>query len=511
MIKVLLADDNKLSLQYFSELIRWEDYGFQLVSRAVDGEEAWRDFQTFHPQVVIADIQMPILSGIQLAQKVLEAAPGTVFLFLSSYKEFQYARAALQLKVYDYLLKHETTENVLIKKLLEIKAHLGQETRKRQLLAREEAISLFLKPQRPDSPPPAPAFLTARYDCIYLELEHAFPFAVQQFAFCLSSSRKLPDRDLVSEYCAETFSSVLVILPLPGEQFLLITEPNDNPFDFCCALQRGIRKQFGISGSIVILQKNSSILECAALYERFRCSLTQIYFYPSGSIIEAAYLLPAQPCSLPEFPHWQDGVLPGSAPALLEQQFHLICAAKDYSAFCHTAVQWLNLLLSYDRHLVDPSSGQIISMFTPGKFPQGFEVDAMYQFIRDNIEELIAILSRYPIQEFSPQIREAIFLISQHYGSDNLTVEWIAEKLRISSSSLNALFKKETGFTPWKVIVNTRLKQARLLLTQGYSPNEVYLQTGYSSLSYFSKAFKKAYGISPQEWKRRYDYETHQA
>ena len=64
MIRVLLADDNKSSLDYFAEMIDWERYGFQLVSTAVDGENAWMDFQKHHPQLVITDIQMPVLSGI---------------------------------------------------------------------------------------------------------------------------------------------------------------------------------------------------------------------------------------------------------------------------------------------------------------------------------------------------------------------------------------------------------------------------------------------------------------
>lgn len=505
MIKVLLADDNKLSLQYFSQLVRWEDYGFQLISKAVDGEEAWRDFQKYHPQVVIADIQMPILSGIQLAEKVLKAAPGTVFLFLSSYKEFQYARAALQLKVYDYLLKHETTQSTMAKKLTEIKTHLKQETAKRQLLAKEEASSLFLKPRCTNPMPENLVFLTGRYDCFFLETEHPLSFASQEFASYLSAKHQ-PSANTLAEYCGETLPDIQVVIPLECQQFLFITEPQKNPFDFCCQIQRKIKDRFNLLCSIVILLKNQSILECASFYERVCPRLTQIYFYPQGSIIEAPYLMASgQAQTLSVFPHWEADSISHKTLTLLEQQYDFFCVSKNYPSFCTTAQQWLSTLRSYDRRVVDPSSGEIVSLLSPEEIPGGFEVNTMYLFIRKKFEELIRILSLCPIQEFSSQIKEAVYLISQNYHLDSLTVEWIADKLKISTSSLNTLFKRETGFTPWKVIVNTRLHQARLLLEQGISPNRVCALTGYNSLSYFSKAFKKAYGVSPQDWKRRHD------
>ena len=90
MIRVLLADDNTVSLEYFSTLIDWEHYGFQVVSTAVDGEEALYEFHRLRPEVVITDIKMPTMTGIELAERIHETSPQTVVLFLSSYSEFTY-------------------------------------------------------------------------------------------------------------------------------------------------------------------------------------------------------------------------------------------------------------------------------------------------------------------------------------------------------------------------------------------------------------------------------------
>lgn len=511
MIKILLADDNKMSLQYFSELIHWEDYGYQLVATAVDGENAWYDFQKYMPQVVIADIQMPILSGIDLAKKVLSIAPDTVFLFLSSYSEFQYARAALQLKVYDYLLKHETTKKVLIEKLHEIRIHIYQEQKTQRLLAKEEVLSLFLHKQNTaHSRDEVPLSLSMKYDCFFLEQQHTFSFLLENLNHCSFDEYKLSTESLI-EHCYQNFCNSVVMVPISEFQFLLLTSPNHNPFDFCCQLQRSFMSAFSCSFSIVIIKKDQTIQECASSYENIKSLLSQVYFYPSSSIIEGMYLTPQQSSSFPYDFKEQCAILSRDTLSLMDQQYQAISYTKDYTCFCQIAEEWIKILLSYDRHVIHPSSGQILSLFSDEVCHLGCDINAVYQWIRQKFVLLIDILSLGNTPPLSSVTREAIFMISNHYSNYNLNVEWIADKLQISSSTLNTLFKKETGYTPWKIIVNTRLSHARELLVQGHdTPTQICYKTGYNSLSYFSKSFKKAYGLSPQEYRRKQIYEMDQ-
>ncbi len=508
MIRVLLADDNKMSLQYFSELIRWEDYGYQLIATAVDGEDAWNLFQDHHPEVVIADIQMPVMSGIKLAEKILHIAPDTVFLFLSSYKEFHYAHAALKLKVYDYLLKHETTERTLIQKLTDIRAHLDWENKKRQLLAKENISRIFLcKEEKTVVSDPDALFLKETYDCFFIEQEHPFPF-ISQILKEYPLVGKTSLKKTLNEHSVEHISSLVHLIAVSEYQYILITPPCENPFDFCCQLQEELKNNGSPIYSVVILQKNRSIKECAGFYKDIAGILSQIYFYPPASIIEGSYLKPQNAYTFPEAFGQQYSPLHHDLLPIMDQQFKAIAALKDYSAFCYIADKWLKILLSYDRHIVDPATGHIVSLFSEHDTPASCDVMAVYRFVRKKFTVLTDILSLCRVPEFSPLIREAVFIISMHYSNYDLTVDWIAKKMKISSSSLNALFKKETGYTPWKVIINTRLLHAHRLIEQGFAPHDVYVQVGYNSLSYFSKAFKKAYGISPQQYKRGQEHET---
>ncbi len=142
MISILIADDNRISLKYFSELVPWEEYGYCLAATAIDGEDAWEKFQKFVPQVVVTDIQMPVMSGIQLAERIMKEAPDTVIVFLSSYSEFKYAQAALQLKVYGYLLKHETEKDMLVDQLQRIRQQIVLQSRQNRLLAKQEWLEI---------------------------------------------------------------------------------------------------------------------------------------------------------------------------------------------------------------------------------------------------------------------------------------------------------------------------------------------------------------------------------
>ena len=107
MYKVMLAEDNKFALAHFVNMIKWEDFGFTLVSSAIDGIEAWEEFCKYSPDLVITDVQMPGLSGIEFAGKIKEKRQDTVVIFLSSYDEFDYARSAIDLNVREYILKQE--------------------------------------------------------------------------------------------------------------------------------------------------------------------------------------------------------------------------------------------------------------------------------------------------------------------------------------------------------------------------------------------------------------------
>ena len=105
MIKVLIVDDEKYVRMGIKGDTDWPLIGCEVVGEAANGEEALEVAEATRPDLVISDIRMPKMDGIELAEKLLDKYPETKIIFLTAYSEFEYARQAVRLGVSDYLLK----------------------------------------------------------------------------------------------------------------------------------------------------------------------------------------------------------------------------------------------------------------------------------------------------------------------------------------------------------------------------------------------------------------------
>ena len=110
--KILIADDNQLTLQSMQNTIPWNEWGFELIGFAENGNEAWQKIQELHPDIVILDIHMPGLNGLEVAGLVQKLKHPPLIILLSAYDKFTYAKTGLRLGVFDYLLKPLDTDEL---------------------------------------------------------------------------------------------------------------------------------------------------------------------------------------------------------------------------------------------------------------------------------------------------------------------------------------------------------------------------------------------------------------
>ena len=105
MTSVMIVDDEKYVRMGIKEQTDWDLIGCEVVAEAANGEEALKKAEETRPDLVISDIRMPKMDGIELAEKLLDRFPSTKVIFLTAYNEFEYARQAVRIGVSDYLLK----------------------------------------------------------------------------------------------------------------------------------------------------------------------------------------------------------------------------------------------------------------------------------------------------------------------------------------------------------------------------------------------------------------------
>ncbi len=103
MLKLLIVDDERIIRETMATIIDWNTLDIQLIGTAKDGIEAYNIILDEYPDIVLTDIKMPALSGIELIAKIHEINPQTQFIILSGYGEFEYAKKAMQYGVKHYL------------------------------------------------------------------------------------------------------------------------------------------------------------------------------------------------------------------------------------------------------------------------------------------------------------------------------------------------------------------------------------------------------------------------
>ncbi|MEG1066184.1 MAG: response regulator, partial [Erysipelotrichaceae bacterium] len=122
MYKVLIVDDEKLIRITLKNIIDWEEHDCEIVGLAKDGEEAYNMFLELNPQIIITDLKMPKLDGLELIKKVKAVNRNVQVAVLSNYNDFDLVRTAMKYGAFDYLMKVTLEDEELIKTIEQMKA-----------------------------------------------------------------------------------------------------------------------------------------------------------------------------------------------------------------------------------------------------------------------------------------------------------------------------------------------------------------------------------------------------
>ena len=137
MLKLLLADDEELSVRMLKNLINWQSYGIQIVGSANNGIEAWELYLRERPDIILTDIRMPGMDGLELTRKIKEVDSSAEIILISAYADFEYARRAIALGGANYLLK-PVDELELEKALRKITEKIDSQKATRRMLQNAE-------------------------------------------------------------------------------------------------------------------------------------------------------------------------------------------------------------------------------------------------------------------------------------------------------------------------------------------------------------------------------------
>ncbi|WP_127586354.1 response regulator [Paenibacillus koleovorans] len=223
MLKVMLVDDETKIVEGLTVMIDWNKYGFEICGRARNGLEALQIARQLEPDLIVTDIRMPQMDGLELIREWKSTHPQTQFIILSGFTEFQYAKQAMQLGVRHYVLK-PIEETALEASLVEVArsiASLREEESELNLLRSRSAAYLELQRENMLRDWIHAGKHTDEIIASLHELEVDFPYSSNSSLALVRSDGKLwnePDLSVVSTVLTETLPDLSASYPFRFEE-----------------------------------------------------------------------------------------------------------------------------------------------------------------------------------------------------------------------------------------------------------------------------------------------------
>ena len=535
MQKVVIADDEPKVSRLIRELIRWDELDLQLVGICPDGQKALSLIQSEKPDIVITDIRMPVLSGLNLIKSAFEENLPIHFIVVSGYRYFEYAHTALKYGVEDYLLKpiDEEELNAALKRICteenekkQEKAYLSSMERKfsgsRYILHREWAESLMN--------PTAQSLLSVSSAEYGLDFQPGVYLALAVKADRQPDVARSPEQEkMLQEKMIQAIEkdfrplvSELAVVPEKAQKllvFLNYTEQNQaavqqQVFLFLTHLKNcandfsGYTVSLGISSAAKDLeQAGTLLLEAQQVLDQRILEGTGICLRNGGG---KSLRRPQEQAA--EVIRVKGNNVLKAAETLQPEQL----ANGIVGCFAEAEGETVPGCTYYAL------SGQLIETFLSGT---GGEKDEWLKTSCDECREraenctsvrrlreeltggLTGVLQQWKArlqeQERRP-VQEAIRYIRRNYA-EKITLENAAAASGFNANYFSDLFKRETGRNFTDYLVDVRMNAAKELLRDSTKTvYEVADSVGYKDSKFFSQQFTKTVGIKPTEYRKIY-------
>ena len=506
MYKVMLVDDEKLITEGLKNLIDWEKLNLEVVATANNGEEALRKLKEEKVHIVITDINMPVMTGLDLIKEVKGKDNKTNFIILSGYDEFSYAKKAIEYGVDSYILKpidEEELEKTLIKLLARIEKSKKE---KKDVLYKNTKLLQFINGK------------INKEEILKIEDELNIPLRGKSYTVSSiilnkknEDGRYINIDEIIEEYSGRTYE---LLHKFDGQTILINSWDSDIKNEDILKYFNFIKDKLieKIEGDVFIavgdvtkdidLLKNSlnssNKLKKYILTEGTNICLTSedvtnIKDYKTNFSKEIE--------RLNKIIIEKDG---SGAKMFLEGLIDDIALTPkniyDLSIRVVMLIDKISDEFKVDKKYVkDSLSSNIVELCSESTR------DSIKAFLASEIEELISVMYS-TTKRYSPVVSQIVSNIEERY-SEELSLKTLAYQYNINSSYLGRIFTKEVGmsFSDYlNKVKNTKAKE--LILETNMKINDIAKAIGYTDTSYFYRKFKKYYGICPSTLREMKNY-----
>jgi len=532
MIKVLLADDEKLALDYLENIIDWEYYGFKLVGATVNAEKALSIYRKYRPELIISDVKMPGMSGIDFAQTIRENDKNSRILFLSGYRDFNYAKQAIRLGVDDYLLKSDIDEESFLKKILKLKEEIEKEQSKNHYTTSIILQELFQKntdEKRYKGILDEDEYVKIHKKYYYLILAmKTAPCFIYEYISNDNEDKSLDDfelKKLCDEQSTDETFKTISFFPIGNGEYLLILDMTENIisqaeiynrlYKFALRIYNNINCNSG-SYFAFYYAKGSSVRQFGRFYTNNKEQLMVRYVKEQTQVIELKNKeeldkkyqnLNVPSVSADEI--YRD--IKNTAVAKVNQyidKIKLSIEQEDYYIYLWYVRNIIEALSRFEKFLIGEKSGRQFLLSETNVSFNPWNPNNIVEYFQYKLDQIRSISNESKHNAYSRVITEAIKYIQKNYSRMDLSLESIANHVNLSVSWLSTKFKDEVGVGINDFLNNLRIQKAMQMFdSRDYMIYEVAEKVGFTSSQYFSKIFKQLTGLTPNEYKRETSHE----
>ena len=486
MYNVLIIDDEKFIRKSIRNRIEWEEYGFEVTAEADNGEKGMEVVREVRPDLVIVDIRMPVMDGLAFITEAKKHLPECVYVIMSAYSDFEYARKAIQIGIEDYVLKPVEEEEMYkilekakkkldkIQFMKQMKGGHGEKKEKEISGTQLQAIVFWNKEE---------------------EYGGKLEERISEHAYMKEKNAKLYFMDGYSrEHC-----------------FLYLVEgENFHKDDIKKMLEEILAQEGGgVKAAYSEIYAGTEVKRAAAECIQI---LQRKIFYPEKSVFCIDHFR-QENTGEETYRKTKERLLQAERD-FLKQEYEK--AVQEFSVVIDQIVAKENTTADMEEVIAE-----IICFFSHYREQQISQTDRNILFHRfesrdfllsyDTVEELKEDLKSLfrSFMEFSGNSKEKETIDSvreyiQENYAENLNVSEIAARFYLNPSYFSTLFKEKTGMKLTSYIEGIRMEKAKEYLKNDvWSITKIALETGYSDSNYFSKVFKKYTGMSPKQYREK--------
>ncbi len=524
--KVLLVDDEEEVTDTIEERINWRELGFEVIGKAQNGVKALEISERMQPDVVITDIKMPYMNGLELARHLKQENQGVRVMILTGFDEFEYAKEAVHLEIDEYILK-PVNANELSDCLKRLKNVLDKEREEKLNIIKleqyytdslpalrinffcsliegrlsENEINKFLGDYKISMP--GPYFCCA---VVHTSQNHV-PDGMTPLLLSMSVQREVQESLGVKwDYRYFTYlGNIVLIVNLAGED--KIKKLTDDGDRFCKWAERFL----GAVVTIGIGKVCDDLPSVHLSYEGAKEALSYRVIYGAGRSINIADIAPkGQEFSMqPEDIDMSDvfkAIRIGVREDIEHAVFSLVKVLKDNA---RTIIQYNFTVMEIVGHLYRFCGNNHMKFEDhTGKIKNAYEEitkmdeSALSAWLVSVSLSIADELKNVRNSSMCYLLSEAKNIVHDCYSDAGLSLDTVCSKLGVSNSYFSSMFKKESGISFITYLTDYRMQQAvRLLLETNEKSYEIAEHVGYEDANYFSYVFKRKYGMSPSKYR----------